>query len=77
MSAPFQDNTLEDQLARLKVLLRTVETELDHVDVANPASMDHYEGAEVCLGYALDVLDRLEHGLPAATLRAKIPDGAR
>ena len=73
MSAPFASDSLEDQLARAVALLRVVELVFSHRD---DESLDDeaMAGAEICLDQVLDVLDRIQVGLPFAALNAKISE---
>lgn len=70
MSAPFAGASLEDHLGRLNALLRVVEHALEHRD-----DEDLADGADVCLGYALDVLDKIQTGLPSRILDQKVIEG--
>lgn len=79
MSAPFGGNHLEDQLARLRALLVVVAHALeDRSGRAGEGPIgdneDLQDGAEICLEQALDVLDRIQVGLPAEVLYTEIVD---
>lgn len=77
MSAPYRSDSLEDQLSRLKALLTVVEHVLDSRTGFD--DVDLRSGGEICLEQALDVLDRIQVGLPVKVLSTKIVDqgGAR
>ena len=71
MSAPYTGLTLEEQLARMKALLRVV----DHVLEESSDDDELRSGAEICLEHALDVLDRIQVGLSARVMNTEIVEG--
>jgi hypothetical protein len=70
MALPYSAPRLEDHLARMQALLRVVAHVLDE----DQADDDLKTGAAICLKQALDVLDRLEEGLPVNVMATEIAD---
>ena len=64
--APFTAMKLEDQTTRLKLLLKIVADLLDRsAQGDSDDDADLLAGAEICLHYAIDVLDGIKAGTDA------------
>ena len=64
MNAPYKSGTLEEELARVRALLRMVETVFD--SEVGEVDDDLHAGASICLEEALAILKGIEDWLPNA-----------